>query len=183
VQTAGGTVTLDTTTALSQPRSLFANAPAATSTQVQAAMYGPLGPAPTTSAKLSLDFDLTPGDTDTAFGGLIANVGTNVYLLVGPSGLCLQEGAYSTAPTYPRHPCHAVDFSKGWTHVDITLKRAGGGSVTTSLAIDGTAVETDYACDARFSLQALTVGVGYIYLGAPAAARMAHIDNIVAYDQ
>jgi hypothetical protein len=180
-QTGGGKLSVDATYALSSPRSLLTEAPAISSGSGEAAAFPSLGPAPSSSAKLSFDVSLTPGDNSVAVAGFVSNA-TNVYVVVGPSGIHLGEGAYSAAPMYPSHPTYPVTWAKGWTHIDVTLKRAGSAA-TTSLSVDGTVLETDFACDSRFTWGALQVGLGYFYIGSPSAARQAHLDNIVAYDQ
>jgi len=176
----GASLSVDDTFALSSPRSLLAVAPALSSSSAEAAVFPAAGPTPTARAELVFDVDLVPGNSDATLCSLVSPSATTVYLIVGPGGIHVGEGPYDGA--YPYHPTHAVDWSAGWVHVDLTLNRTATGA-TTSLAVNAAALETNYACDSRFEFGPEQVGLGYIYDGSPADARQAHIDDVVLYDE
>ncbi len=148
----GGTLTIDTTEWSSAPRSLLATMPAVSSGSAAAAAYPSVGPSPT-MVTLAFDANIEAGDTDVGISGLLTGA-TGLFVEVGPDGIYLQEGNYSSNPMYPTHPKHAVDWSVGWTHIEVTLTRTMSGALS-SLAVNGMMLETNYACDPRFTFGAV----------------------------
>lgn len=178
----GGQLALDTSLARSGARSLLAHIDAvASGGQASAYLDVPVSNKPFTSFALELDLALEPGDNESSIGAVEAASGSGEGFVTDPTSVVVQEGQYSSPPSYPVHGVHAVTWgATAWHHLALSTQKTGlGGGGASSLSIDGVAVEM-FALDTRFVFaNDLHVLIGFTYVGGAAAPRSARIDNVV----
>ncbi|HEX4515800.1 MAG TPA: hypothetical protein VH054_19765 [Polyangiaceae bacterium] len=176
--TGSGVIAIDGVDFFSAPRSFFGTVPLSASGNNLANIELNVTKSTPSAVEIAFEIELDSASTTASCCSVYQSSGTNVTFVVSPTGVWLQEGAFSGAPMYVDHAPHTVDWSAGWLKLDLKLVQSPPSE---TIMINGAEVETQ-ALDSRFTWGgAMDFVLGLTYVPANSSAISMRIDNLAVW--